>query len=484
MELTAPVASRRRIGLAIRPREWVIFALAAMARLFIAYTDHGMIWGDEIYQSLEPAHRLAFGYGSLVWEFQLGARSWLFPGILAAVMKGSAALGAHTGLAVVGATKTFMVALGLLGIFAGMRIAARLGGETAAWIAGALSATFPPALVFGSRAMSETASGTILTVAALAAMQSEGAYGWLAGALAAAAIYFRYQSGLVAVCLLLLLLAQRRWKQAARYAGAATMVGLMGGALDYYTWGEAFHSFFVYWKFNFVEGNSARWGVSPWDFYFVTARSAAGPLIFFVAVGLLLAVCRAPGLLLVAAVFVAAHCRVPHKELRFLMPIIPLVLALSGVGWGPVLDRLDPRRLLGFWLSAVLAAVLLLRASRVTLGEIGQFADTPKWQELPPWNFFGGVNRALAEAGAREDVCGLTILGIPPWWMGGYSYFHRDQPLFVQDAPSLSGNYAIMEQSAPAPPGYTSIAQYREYLLLHRQGPCAPRPPGYRPPLE
>ena len=32
------------------------------------------------YQSLEPAHRLVFGYGMLAWEFIEGARNWALPG--------------------------------------------------------------------------------------------------------------------------------------------------------------------------------------------------------------------------------------------------------------------------------------------------------------------------------------------------------------------------------------------------------------------
>lgn len=34
---------------------------------------------DEFWQALEPAHRMAFGYGSLTWEWQEGLRSYAFP---------------------------------------------------------------------------------------------------------------------------------------------------------------------------------------------------------------------------------------------------------------------------------------------------------------------------------------------------------------------------------------------------------------------
>ena len=46
-----------------------------------------VVWPDEIFQTLEQAHRLAFGYGIVPWEFRAGARSWLLPGLLAGAME-------------------------------------------------------------------------------------------------------------------------------------------------------------------------------------------------------------------------------------------------------------------------------------------------------------------------------------------------------------------------------------------------------------
>ncbi len=41
---------------------------------------------DEVFQSIEQAHRLVYGTGVIPWEFQYGARSWLVPGAIAGVM--------------------------------------------------------------------------------------------------------------------------------------------------------------------------------------------------------------------------------------------------------------------------------------------------------------------------------------------------------------------------------------------------------------
>jgi len=68
----------------LRERDVIILALGALPRLFIAYTDHGMIWGDEIYQSLEPAHRRRSVMESPSGNSAM-ARVPGFPGLLAGV---------------------------------------------------------------------------------------------------------------------------------------------------------------------------------------------------------------------------------------------------------------------------------------------------------------------------------------------------------------------------------------------------------------
>ena len=64
-----------------------ILALAFAARAGIALSGDFRLHSDEIMQYLEPAHRLVFGNGAIFWEYHYGARSWLTPGFVAAVLK-------------------------------------------------------------------------------------------------------------------------------------------------------------------------------------------------------------------------------------------------------------------------------------------------------------------------------------------------------------------------------------------------------------
>ncbi|OYV32072.1 MAG: hypothetical protein B7Z81_13345 [Acidocella sp. 20-61-6] len=54
-----------------------VLAIAFAIRLAVALWFPNVIAFDEVYQYLEPAHRLVFGQGFVPWEFQVGLRSWL-----------------------------------------------------------------------------------------------------------------------------------------------------------------------------------------------------------------------------------------------------------------------------------------------------------------------------------------------------------------------------------------------------------------------
>ena len=48
---------------------------------------------DEILETMEPGHHLAYGYGVVLWEWRQGAHSWVFPAFLAGVMRTTAWMG-------------------------------------------------------------------------------------------------------------------------------------------------------------------------------------------------------------------------------------------------------------------------------------------------------------------------------------------------------------------------------------------------------
>ena len=57
-----------------------LLVVAWAVRLLPMLLDPSGSRPDEIFQSLEPAHRLLTGWGIVSWEWRDGIRSWLFPG--------------------------------------------------------------------------------------------------------------------------------------------------------------------------------------------------------------------------------------------------------------------------------------------------------------------------------------------------------------------------------------------------------------------
>ncbi len=462
-----------------------ILVAAAVPRVVLAIDDQGIFWPDEIFQSLEQAHRVVFGYGFIPWEFQQGARSWLFPGVFVLLWKLAAGAGVHSSIALVVLAKLFMVALAVVGIYATIRIAQHLGGATAGALAGVLAAAFPASLIYGHRCMTEMASGPVLALAVWLWLRGSRRPMFLAGLLSGVAVFLRYQNGLVAIGLLIALLASVRRREAIFFvAGAAS--GFLGGAiLDLITWGGPLHSLHAYLAYN--RATSSAYGVSPWSYYLETAWSSTGISLLILATGLLAAWRRSRALVAIVIAFVVVHSLVPHKEYRFLMPVVPVALALSGIGLHTLLawirDSLDwvRPRLAAVVVAAVMVVLMTVQTVGATFASTGQWADQPDGAE-PVWHHSEGANLGLAAAGRRDDLCGVLLAGLGAVWSGGFTYLHRDVPfLDFENAPNPGSllpfaNYVILAPGIEPPPGYLPVQDFRGWSLRRRDGTCAPAP--------
>src|SRR5579863_8082206 len=465
----------------------MILVVAAVPRLALAICDQGIFWPDEIFQSLEQAHRVAFGYGFIPWEFQDGARSWLFPGIFALLWKGAAAAGVQSSIALVLLAKLFMVAVALVGIYATIRIAERLGGAAAGVLAGLLAATFPASLIFGHRCMTEMASGPALAMAVWFWLAGDRRRMFLAGLLAALAIFLRYQNVLVAIGLLVALIVSARRREAIAFVAGGAVGLLGGGILDWLTWGGPFHSLVAYLRYNLVEGRSADYGVSAWSYYLETAWSSTGVSSLVIATGVIAAWGRARALVAVAAAFVVVHSLIAHKEYRFVMSVMPLLLALSAVGLQTLLARLEHaivsrwRHLPAAVVGIAMSALMVVKAVDATFASTGQWSNEAEGAESV-WHHWEGANLALADVGRRGDLCGALLAGLGAAWSGGFTYLHRDVPFLTLDDAATPGellpfaNHLILSARVEPPPGYVAVREFRGWSVRRRDGGCATPP--------
>ena len=105
----------------------IILLLALFLRLYTAFAFPNIHWPDEIFQTLEPAHRLAYGNGIITWEWRDGVRSWVLPGIISGVMRLTGWMGEGSSGYIAGVTLFFCL-LSLSPVLVGFFGVIELGG--------------------------------------------------------------------------------------------------------------------------------------------------------------------------------------------------------------------------------------------------------------------------------------------------------------------------------------------------------------------
>ena len=468
---------------------WSVLLAASALRLWLALEDHSIYWPDEIYQSLEQAHRLAFGYGFIPWEFRDGARNWILPGALAGLWRVAALLGVESSLVLVGLARCGVVLASGAAIWLAARLAQRLASARAGFVTALVLALLPASVAFGYRTMSETVSAPLLVLGALCLNRRSTRATCLAGVWITLAAWLRYQNALFGVAFVLQLAFERRRRDTLLFCGAALATALAGGLLDWVTWGRPFHSLLTYIDFNLLRAGASTFGVEPFSYYGKSLWDSTGPALVLLGPLALLGARRAPALALSVFGYLLVHSLIPHKELRFLVPALPLGCVLVGLG-ADQLQRRTANTRLWWWLGLSAAALgMAFSLTRLTYRRMGQYADTPRGAR-PIWHADEEINLLLAEAGQKPDLCGLGVLGLRPAFTGGYSYFHRAAPLLYRRQLCEAGpavNYLMLPYylvDTLLPAGYTEVEHRGWLALFRRDGGCAPLPRAFDPLLD
>jgi len=259
--------------------------------------------------------------------------------------------------------------------------------------------------------------------------------------------------------------------------------GVAYGAIDALAWGEApgvayggwFHSAILYIRFTLIEGRAAEWGTSPPGYYAEFIFRSMPVIAACLAVGLLAGLRYATALSVLALLFFAAHSAIPHKEFRFILPMLPLAIAatVTSVDAWPRAPRLAGIALL--LVGGVASAVTFPSLTWGALGARLNYADA----QMSAWDDAGPINRLLLEANRQPDLCGLRVDAYAAFH-GASTYLHRRVRIYHDfvDVPESSGlyNYAI----AKAGSGLPVVARDHDMELVNvaQVTGCAPDP-GY-----
>jgi hypothetical protein len=96
-----------------------------------------------------------------------------------------------------------------------------------------------------------------------------------------------------------------------------------------------------------------------------------------------------------------------------------------------------------------------------------------------------GWDVLASDAGADPALCGLASVPTGPVATGGYSYLHRDVPVFAEPIAEVAAtgaipdgaNEAILAPGVPVPRGYHVATTSDGDRLVRRRGSCGRPPP-------
>lgn len=177
--------------------------------------------------------------------------------------------------------------------------------------------------------------------------------------------HFRYQMGPIMVALAFWMLVAARtpiW-QMVQYCTMVLVVVALGIGVDFVGYGGYELAPWNNIKANVIDGVAASFGTSPWYYYFVTPLTS--PMGIALVVSLIWFWIKYPRnlLTLLTALFMLQHSLIGHKELRFILPILPLALAmfvfLLPAGWYGEKGTANPLRKRPVWLL-ILAWILIV----------------------------------------------------------------------------------------------------------------------------
>ena len=308
-----------------------LLASAFALRVGLAVISPNIFFPDEIFQTIEPAHRLLFGYGVIPWEWRLGVRSWVFPAFLAGVMRATAWMGKASSGYLLG-TAIVLSLISLVTIWFGYAWAKRASGTTAAIVA-ALACSFYFGLVyFAPKTLSEVVATHVLLPGLYLGVYgdklSERKRMLLAGFLCALAACLRIQL-LPAILFAMIYFCYPRWRARipAVAAGAAIPV-LFFGAVDWITWSYPWQSFVRYYEANMTQEIRKLFLPEPWYWYGLALLVLLGPAVLLLFHGAR----RSPFLAIFCAIVVVSHSMIPHKEIRYIYPVLAPAITLASMG--------------------------------------------------------------------------------------------------------------------------------------------------------
>ncbi|XP_054707601.1 GPI mannosyltransferase 3-like [Uloborus diversus] len=415
---------------------YLVFILMLFVRLLSVYVVQTSFVPDEYWQSIEIAHRKAFGYGYITWEWKKQIRSYIYPflfELLYLVFPDSPIITKHL-------PRLFQSILSTCGEFAIYKLSVKLfGNNCGSWtLFNIITSWFlfycSPRTISNMAEASFTACG--LYFYPWSFQKEKGLtckYLWFAGA----SIMIR-PTGFILWLPLYCWHAIRANDIVFIIKNTALKVFLLLSlliAVDYYYYGEFVVSHYNFFLFNWKNDIGAFYGEHHFLWYMVSGLpSILG--VHFIPFFLGLFVKKIRHFYLIILWFLVFLSLPSHKEFRFLLPIMHLSLMCSSV----VMNEIAIGRMFvfGHKLNEKLNAAMMIAIILI---------NVPLSIYVSLFHQRGTIDAVSQLSSTATDNSSILFL-MPCHSTPYYSYMHKDIPMrFLLCEPNFSNDVNYIEEA-------------------------------------
>ncbi|XP_044756159.1 GPI mannosyltransferase 3 [Coccinella septempunctata] len=311
----------------------LVFLALRIASVFFVRTFYE---ADEYWQSLEVAHKFVFGYGYLTWEWEKGIRSYVYPVFFTILYKLLAILQLDTATLIILLPRILQA---ILTAYSDICFYEWTGRRK--WAVFCIATSWF-SFYMGSRTLINSFETAISTIAlSLFPWPGTGKdeklhFLWLVGFICivrptAAVMWFP-------LCIYHFHITKHSWSFLilTKYIPIGTLLLMASTVLDSLAQKSFVITFYEFFKYNIIKNVATSYGTLPWYWYMSFGLPAilGVHLMPFLISSLVVLKNRKIHqnelVLLGTIVFtVGVFSYLPHKEFRFLMPLLPLVLYIT-----------------------------------------------------------------------------------------------------------------------------------------------------------
>ncbi len=457
----------------------MVLALAVRVPIALLTVYHH---ADEVWQYIEPAYGLVTGDWIRTWDIRLGIRSWLIPLVLLGPVWLGHALDPAGELHLV-LPRLFMAVLSSGTVWAGWSFGARVSRRHAI-VAGFVAAVWIDFAYFASRTSSDTFSVLAILpgLALLYRYRERGGAGlMLGGFLLGLGFITRFPLGPALAIPFL-------WAGRAdfRKAWVPLITGAIGGIACDVLANAVMGQMPLVWIVrnvvaNVIDQRSHAFGVEPPWWYAQVLGWQWTYIGLALLPGIAFGAWRYPMLLWTALAVIAVHSAIGHKEYRFILLGVSLLVLLAAVGSVDLADWLMRGRQ---------APVRPLWLMVLWLGASVQVAATEPF--VINWTVGKAPLEVMRTVRAQPGLCGLATYHIrdvpfvsravlnrpvPALLINTKAALSQAEPRFnvvvtpADDVADLSSDYRVARCITPAQPAFE-----QRYCVLVRAGECTAKP--------